>query len=83
LSFINSFWSVLQLPPAFSAAAKAGSCNGLGSCGCNSAAIVSACARLHRTLLAQLHTTFVYAQWWAFENAFVPRDQTLKEDINL
>jgi len=32
---------------------------------------------------ALLVITFVFAQWWAFENVFVPRDQTLNEDINL
>jgi hypothetical protein len=30
-----------------------------------------------------LRPTFVFAQWWAFENVFVPRDQTLNEDKNL
>ena len=30
-----------------------------------------------------LPLTFVFAQWWAFETVFVPRDQTLNEDINL
>jgi len=31
----------------------------------------------------QLATTFVFVQWWAFENESVPRDQTLNEDKNL
>jgi hypothetical protein len=25
---------------------------------------------------------FVFPQWWAFENVFVPRDQTLSEGKN-
>jgi hypothetical protein len=33
--------------------------------------------------ISTLRTTFVFAQWWAFEDVFVPRDQTLNEDNTL
>ena len=35
------------------------------------------------TLVSKLLITFVFAQWWAFENVIVPRDQTLNEDDTL
>jgi hypothetical protein len=35
---------------------------------------------LHKKM--PLPPTFVFAQWWDFENVFVPRDQTLNEDRN-
>ena len=33
-------------------------------------------------VVTALLVTFVFLQWWAFENVAVPRDQTLDEDKN-
>ena len=47
--------------------------------------MLQTCLLLYKGLIcpAALCITFVFAQWWAFEAATVPRGQTLNEDNTL